>query len=313
MHRIISWYNQNRRKIWGIIITIIIISAIVWRLINTRINENQYNENLIANSPTLNSITMPTQKSAISKDNVIEDKKGINVIDEFITYCNSGKIDKAYELISNECKEEMYPELKNFENMYYKPVFENGKRNVEVQNWIGNIYKIDYNEDILATGKYNKNNALQDYITVVKDNEGNYKLNINKYIETTQIDISKNFNDIEMKILNKDIYMDYEIYTFEIKNNSQKIIALLDIQNLDSTYLLDDNNLKYRAYLHELSQAQVIVNTGETKKIKIKYYNEYSSSRSIKSLIFDQVILNYNEAEKAKNNYSDYITAKFDL
>ena len=44
-----------------------------------------------------------------------------------------------------------------------------------------------------------------------------------------------------------------------------------------------------------LSQAHEIA--GETKQITIKYYNKYSLTKNIKNIVFNKIILNYNENE----------------
>ena len=125
MYNIVSWYNRNRKKIWTSILAIIIISLIAYGLINMTTNnststrptsERQIDTN------SLNSVILESEKSVISGQSINIDEKEMSAIDDFISNCNSGKIAEAYSLISNECKEEMYPEINNFEEFYYKPV-----------------------------------------------------------------------------------------------------------------------------------------------------------------------------------------------
>ncbi len=42
------------------------------------------------------------------------------------------------------------------------------KREITVENWVGNIYKVKFAENALATGNFDESNITQDYITVVK-------------------------------------------------------------------------------------------------------------------------------------------------
>ena len=58
-------------------------------------------------------------------------------------------------------------------------------------------------------------------------------------------------------------------------------------------YLEDKNGIKYYAYKHEISEAELNLLSKETKKINIKYYNKYSSSKSINSIVFSRIILNH--------------------
>ena len=67
MYKLISWYNQNRRKFWRIVVTIFIVILIAWRLMYTTTNRNTGRE--ISQSPkvdtsNLNSITLETSGSS---------------------------------------------------------------------------------------------------------------------------------------------------------------------------------------------------------------------------------------------------------
>ena len=113
-------------------------------------------------------------------------KNATDTIYKFVDYCNKQEIEKAYNLITEECKQQMYPTLDAFKNAYYGDVFNGKQRTCTIENWVGDIYKVRMGEDILSTGK-DTGYAKEDYITIKKvDNE--YKLNINNYIGTTKIE-----------------------------------------------------------------------------------------------------------------------------
>lgn len=318
MNKIISWYNQNRKKIWTVIIAVIVIMLILWQLMDIVTKNSQksnYNQSSNFDENTFNSISISSDKSVISGTNITTSKDAISVLDEFISYCNGQKVEEAYNLISDECKEEMYPELKDFQESYYNQVFAGQKKNVTTENWIGNIYKVDFKDDFLSTGKYTTENTLQDYITIVSDDNNEYKLNINKYVGRYAINKEVNSEDVNIKVVQRDTYMDYEIYTFEVTNNSDLSIILGDTQNLDASYLVDKNDLQYNAYVHELAQPQLMITSKQTKKIKIKYFNQYSSTRQIKKLVFPKVILDYDAYQlfPDKNYYKDYAKVEIDI
>lgn len=319
MYKLISWYNQNRRKFWRIVVTIFIVILIAWRLMYTTTNRNTGRE--ISQSPkvdtsNLNSITLESDKSAITGKRTTIDQSGIEVIDKFVSFCNSGNIQEAYNLLSNECKEQMYPEIKAFQEAYYNSVFGNTKRNASIENWNGNIYKVDFNEDALSTGRYNVANTIQDYITIVNDEEGNKKLNINGYIGRTTYDKTSTERSLEIKLLKKDSYMDYEIYTLNVKNNSSDTTLLGKVEDEDNvSYLVDENELKYNAYVHEIPETLLEMLGKQEKTIQIKYFNEYSSTRVIKKLVFPKIYLHsesYANYEN-KNNYLGYASITFEL
>lgn len=319
MYNLISWYNQNRKKIWITILTVIGVFFLTWRLIYMWTDNNQIitpqvtQENI---SDNLNSISLSSQKSAITGQNTSINKEGITLIDNFVSYCNSGNLEQAYNLLTTDCKEEIFQNINSFKEMYYKPIFGNGKRNVKIENWFGDIYVVDYNEDAISTGVYSTENNIRDYITIYRDKENNYKLNINKYIGRTELNKLDQTGNIQIKVLRKDSYMDYEKYTFEIKNDSNSRILIADIDDdKNISYLEDKNNIKYNADFTRLTENQLTILEHQTKILQINYFNPYGSTKVIKRLVFPKIYLNYSEYEvyKNKNNYENYGTIYIDL
>ena len=285
MHKIISFYNQNRRKIWVILIAAIIIIAIIYYLLygitrdsNRNVSDSGSSINEI--SDKLNSVTITTPKSVISGTTVDANENKLKTIDEFVEYCNNGQIEQAYNLLSDDCKKEIYSSQELFQNIYYNPLFSNGKKNVTMENWFSDTYKVDFNEDFLATGKYTKENTKQDYITIVKQND-DYKLNINRFVGISNSGHTGSADGINIKLDNIAKYMDYEVYTFEVSNNTEHTIALGNLNEEKSMYLADSNNLQYPAYNHELSDAEISVSSAQTKIVKIKYYSRYTSNKNL--------------------------------
>lgn len=306
MHKIFKWYNQNRLKIWFGIMAILIVSMVLLnlreKLTNTTYNGLSGTVPNVDNS-NFNSISISSNKSVITGQSKKIENDSVETIDKFISYCNSGKVQEAYNLLSNECKEVMYPKINNFIEAYYKPVFANGKRNVSIENWINDTYIVILNEDALATGHYSEENTLKDYFTVVKDKEGNTKLNINGYIKRTEYNKKHTEKDLEITVLRKDSYMDYETYTFDVKNNSEIIARLGDIKDTENvSYLLDDSNFKCDAYVHELTQTQLDIYGKQEKTIQIKYFNDFNSNVYIKKLVLPKVYLEYSS-----NKYSEVV------
>lgn len=319
MYNLISWYNQNRKRIWITILTAVGVFFIVWRLIYMWTDNNQTTIPQVTQediSSNLNSVTLSSQKSAITGQTTTISKEGITVIDNFVAYCNSGNLEQAYNLLTNECKEEMFPNINRFQEIYYKPIFGNGKRTTKIENWYGDIYIIDYNDDALSTGIYSSDNNIRDYITICKDDDKNYKLNINKYLGRTELNKTAQTGNLQIKVIRKDAYMDYEKYTFEINNNSNNQILIASIYDDENvSYLVDKNNLKYHAAATELTNTQLTFLGNQSKTIQIKYYNPYVSTKDIRRLVFPKIYLNYQAYKEYqnKNNYIDYGTIYVDL
>lgn len=318
MYKLIRFYNQNRKQIIKIILIIVFIIAII-QLLNY-LSKNKTNDNSVKNQTT-NSIVNNKQelisdKSAISGKSVSEAKlqKDTDIIGEFIKYCNEKNINSAYELLTNECKEVMFPTVEDFYNIYYKAIFNEENKVYTVENWSGDIYQVRITEDILSTGKIDNSETKQDYITIVKEN-GKNKLNINNYVGRKNLNKTTKYKNIEVTITDIDTYMDYEIYNLSIENNSENTILLDTSDDTKSVYLLDSKNMKYYFYNHEIMQNKLIIQSKFKNDLQIKFSNSYSSSRTIKDLVFSKMILNYEEYSKIqdKNQYNNFYEFKVNV
>lgn len=322
MNGIIRWYNQNRKSIWATI-GIIILIIVILRLINQfyKINHEQELENAsnqienTINSYQYNQVEIEDERSSLTGERISKDQEDeIGIIDNFINFCNEKNLQSAYALLTNECKEEMYPTQEVFEQAYYHPVFGDSKKDVTVSNWIDNIYKIEINDDFLSTGTYSKENTMQDYITVEEiDNE--YKLNINGYIGRETIAKSNESNHIRIEVEQTDTYMEYQSYKIKITNNSENTILLDDGVDIEAMYVEDQNGNQYPAYTHEINQGQLMVSPRETKEIEIKYYNRYASEKNIEKMVFSRMILNNETYTTFQNKslYYDYASFEIEL
>ena len=308
MYKFIHWYNRNKKEIWITLIAVIIIVSIIYYIIQNVNNDES--ESLVASNDddidevidNLNSITLSSEESALtgSEASISEDK--ISTIDKFIEYCNNQDVDSAYDLLSDECKDEMYSSVDTFKTNYYENIFGGEKKSVDVENWINDIYKLNISDDLLSSGGYSSDGVIQDYITIVQDDNEEYKLNINGFIKRTYPSKSGETNGLTINIKEVNTYMDYEVYTYEIINQSGASVTLGDLNVEYTTYLMDKNDVKYSAYLHELSSAQLELGIGQTKDIEIKYYSKYSSSKTIKYVFFNNVIFEDNEEESSSNS-----------
>lgn len=291
---LIRYYNQNRKKIWGILI-IIASAFLVLQFVNyiykTKDEKRTATENNIQVRNQNNIAQLTTNQSVITGENV--DKKQLEsataTIDQFISYCNNHELEKAYDLLTDECKTQIYNTLEIFEQAYYNDVFNGEKKTCTIENWVGNTYKVRIIGDLLSTGKKDEN-AKQDYITI-KEVNGEEKLNINRYIGQKEMSETTEENDIKMEVLRKNTYMDYEEYTIAVTNQTESTMILDSGTEIKTLYLQDKKGVKYSSYSHELTEPMLTVNSGQTKEVTIKFYSSYVSTKEIESIVFSDIIL----------------------
>ena len=302
--KIAEWYIKNKSKIMLAIFffAVILIISIIVRILGRMNDEEQANTTYRNIEKELESVTNFTDiyveggESVITGEDITSSQVTmLGYVNQFVDLCNQQKIDEAYNFLSEECKEEVYPSLDSFRTNYYNAIFNGQKRNISVESWANNIYKVKYELDALSTGVYTEENTVQDYISVTRNENNEGKLNVNGYIGRSEINKTQNSNNITITVLRRDRYMDYETYTYSMTNNTNNTILLDDKESTDNMYLEDENGNQYTAYIHELSDAELTLTPGETKEITIKYYNKYGTTKNITDIVFNKIILNYNE------------------
>lgn len=299
MGKLRRYYNQNRKKIWQIII-IIGFAFLMLRLANfiakKQNEQNIQNVTVRQQANAKNNIVQGNTSQGNSSNTQVNKKTTeTEVVKQFISYCNKKDLENAYNMITDECKEQMFNDIETFERIYYNSAFEGKSKDVVVDNWTNHTYLVYFKESALSTGKAKDENQRGDYITVVKDKDGNYKLNINNYIGYKEINKTKENQNIKMEVICSNAYMNYEEYKIKVTNQSDEEIILDRLTGTESIYLEDSKGMKYPFYGNELSIDQLTIPNGHTKIINIKFYNSYSSSKEIKTIVFSNLIKNNNQ------------------
>ena len=310
LRKIFSYNSKINFVILGIFILVIIFIQIL----NSRakINNKENNENIV----------IEDEKNYQSRTTIISDgkvdestnNKIYDLISDFINYCNNGDIEKAYNILSTDCKNQMFSTVDEFKNKYYKIIF-SSKRQFEMQSWITKggayTYRITFSGDILSTGGKDIN-TIEDYYTIVKENNEN-KLNINNFVSKNVInkDISTNNININIKEVYK--YMDYEIYNIEIKNNRNKSILLDTKEKTNTIFVTDNNNNNYASYNHEISNADLLINANFSKNLKIKFSKTYSSNLETTKLTFSDIVIDYSNNENNQTSNTQKARIEIDI
>lgn len=309
MFNIVRFYNQNRIKIWIIVITIIFGFTII-QILNKAIKENNKNQdNIVGKSNEVNvSKYTKESESMVSGGSVMlnyQDEFG-DLLDNFLKYCINEDYDKAYDLLSDDCKETLYKSEDLFITGYCNNKFTKLKK-YNFQSWSSAkgiyIYLVKIFDDMLVTGKDNTQNYIQDYLTIVKE-DGNYKINVGGFIGKENINKKISKNGISINVLNSYIYMDYQIYDLAISNTTNNNICISSKEQND-IYLLDENETKFNALISENTIDDFILKDGEKKYIKIKFNASYRSNLKIKDVVFENVIKDYDDF-KEKDEYKDF-------
>lgn len=303
MHNLIRFYYENRIKVWTAILAIIFIFVLI-QLLNSfskqQKTERQSQQN--TEETTSNVVSYDDESKTIMSGeevpSIYKDDFG-KLIDEFYTYCINHQPDKAYELLSADMKNIKYKSIDIFKELYYNSLFE-GNKQYSFQSWSQSndiyIYQVRVFDDMLSTGKSNEQGYKEDYITIVPE-EDEYKLNIDSYIGRKQIYKEASNDILQISAQIADIYMNYEIYTFNVKNNTDEKVILDTRDNTKTAFLVDSLGNNFYSFLYENKKSDLILEPQEMKTIEIKFNDSYRDNIEIKEINFEDIV-KYEEYQK---------------
>lgn len=299
INKIIRYYNQNRKAIIIFIIFVAFIIFLVQSLNKVVEKKNQdilKKQNNIINAYNNNFITnVMDQSNNIDTSNNNMEK----TIEEFVEYCNQGEIDKAYNLLSDDCKKVNFTNKEKFKSEYCDKIFKSKKMySLESSKYGSAISKITYYNDALSTGTLTDSKYV-DYIYTVNEN-GQKKISINGFLYIEKLEKKYEGNSIDIKVIEKQVYIDYEIYKINFTNNSENKILIDTRKDKNSTSVSDDSETKYPSYVDNMATDMLIINSKISRTIDIKFNKMYNNNRKVKVINFLDIV----------SNYDDYIAGK---
>ena len=312
MNYIIRFWNQNRRKIilgTGVVVFLIIIIQVLNQM------AREQKQAAKQNAQQINQIEDLPTESIIGGESVSEEDTKVNVelIETFIEKCNNADITGAYEMLTQDCKEVLFPTEEDFKNGYYDILFAT-KKIVNIENFLSDdgryTYQVELYEDILSTGNAGEANQVpyQDYITI-EQNSQNGSLNINNFIYKKEINAESEVNGIKLIVMSQEVYKDNERYQIRIENNTSKRILIDTGNSYKGVYILGSNNVTYESFLSELSSILYEIPANFYRDYTIKFNKIYSAGVETRRVVFSDIVSDY---EKYIQN-PDAITERIQL
>lgn len=306
------FYYNNKEKFWvtiGIIVFVIVLIQIINGVIKNNREEEKNNKSnessIISSGSSKNETYLPSRTdsvisdSKVSKDRIEEDT---NIIESFVNFGNANDVEGAYNLLSQDCKDEMFQTVDRFNEFYFKNIFTE-KRSYDLENWdsTGSMttYRIKYQNDIMATGMINEE-FIEDYITVIEENDEK-KLNINEFINKVDLEKEGQVDGLEASVTAKYYYYDYVEYDVTFKNTTQGEIIIDTKDNTESVYLEDERGVNYSWFGNEIANEDLILNEGENVSLRIKFNKLYNQNRVDNKIKFTDVRIN-NEQKTLEIN-----------
>lgn len=237
---------------------IIFIVFMIWLII---FGINQFLKNrTIDPAPTYTydahaSVMDSTTSTPKSMQEPIED-----LIDEYIGYCNEGNYQKAFNMLSEDCREYSYdnsvekfmrhvlvkmPNPKKYSIQDYSNTTYNGNKIY--------IYEIKYTDDLLATGLTNSTYSFtSEKLTFYRDDDGNIQMNSGDYIYHTDIQSISENEYFKIDVVDKVVNYSVETYQIKLTNRSNYTVVVSDGQESNEVVLVLPNETRNRSEITDI-------------------------------------------------------------
>lgn len=280
--KIRQFFRKNKIKIYLVLVAIVIVIAInsyLGYLKSIEAPTITYNPH----NPIINGSEVKDKKTK----ETIEDK-----ISQYMDYCNNKEYEKAYNCLSEDCKDYIFKgKLDNFKK-YIDYIFD-GEKIYSIQNYssTGNvyIYQVTISEDILATGMNNENSdeVYEEKVVITKDGD-NVKFAVAGYISTEDKDIV--IEDEYMKIKIEEKFTTYDTVTYKINISNKTNYDIVLANPNDTEEIILSLNGDYREFVqnvYEQSEIAIYANGDNTFTVSFKKY--FDETRKETELIFNKI------------------------
>jgi hypothetical protein len=264
---------------------IIFIAVIIWLvvfLINQLLKLYTPEKELETTYEPHTSVMSSSSSVPKKYQSTIEDK-----IKQYVEYCNNNDFDKAYNMLSADCKKYAYPDFNDYVDYVLKIM--PTKKLYSIQNYsnLSNmyIYSVAYTDDFLATGLTNsKYSYTEEKMTFIQDDDGELQMSVGNFIKHEDIKVSTENEYLKIDVRERNVNYETETYTVRFTNRTNYSIVISDYFEDDEILL--QLNKEYR----EAEQGDAIVLLGnETKDVDITFSKYADDNDTSKSIGFDSI------------------------
>ena len=96
------------------------------------------------------------------------------------------------------------------------------------------------------------------------------------------------------------------MYNVTVKNDSDKAILLDSQTDTNSIYAINENDVQFRAYTEDLYINDLLANPKTEKNIEIRFSTRYSNTININSIVFSDIVLDYESYRTDSENYNNF-------
>lgn len=277
--RIRHWFRKYKK----IIFIIVIVWAIIF-LINTFLGDYT-----IKDKPQTSytpSVSVLDDSSSVPQKTHLEAEE---MIDEYVGYCNEGNYQKAFNMLTEDCRKYAFEDDVETFSKYVLTKMPTEKE-YSIQNYSNYgdyyIYEIKYIDDILATGLTDQvYNYSTEKIVISKNSDGTYNMSTGNFISYQKVN-SVVENDY-LKIDIKDRLIRYSLETYEIRftNRTDNTIVIQDTLGENEVSLVLSGEYRDTAD----ADTRIILEPGDSVTTKLSFTKFADDGDSVQGILFGSV------------------------
>lgn len=214
-----------------------------------------------------------------------------DMIDEYIGYCNDGDFQKAFNMLSEDCKNYEYDNnVRNFMKHVYTKI--PTPRHYAIQNYSNTeydgknlyIYEIKYTDDLLATGLTNTTYAFTSEKMVFYNEDNEVKMNVGDYVYHTDVKKISENEYLKIDVIDKTVNYSSETYQVKFTNRSRYTIVIADGVESDEINLVLPNETRQRGSTYD-----IVLDPRESQTYTFEFPKFIDDGDKSNSLLFSSI------------------------
>ena len=237
-----------------------------------------------------------------------------NRIKTFVDYCNNKEYQKAYDMISDECKDAIYPVIGDFKE-YVDKRFQ-VKRIYSIQNFSNiskqYIYDVNFMSDFMATGSTGTNYGYVQEKFVFTEDDNSLKFAIGGFVRTNILDAFVEDENLKIVTKKKNVYYDHETYTVDITNKTDYPIVLGDGTGEDEIAISVNEQLREETNINAVN---VVLQPNESRTFTFVFEKYCDDGYAPQAMYFTdvRVLKSYSGTEETRQQELDNAVRRYSL
>lgn len=239
-----------------------------------------------------------------------------DLIEEYVNYCNNNDFDKAYNMLSADCKTYAFPTFDSYLNHLKVVMYTPKKYSIQDYSNINNmyIYSVKYTDDILATGLTNTEYSYtEEKMAFQKNDKDELEMSVGNFIKHEDLKISTENEYLKIDVRDRVVNYSDEKYTIRLTNRSDYAIAISDYKEANEIFLTLSKETR-EAGQHN----PIVLNPNETKDVELTFDKFVDDNDTSYSITFGEirVLDKYYGADADENTIQEALlnaVAKFSM